>query len=133
MKSKNTKVIIASIALIALVGGCTVANTYHPDHKRDDSAAVETGNTEQKTENSTQMSAEMIDNIKSQLQIPADLATEDVIDMDNPSYWEAGDMWLVNCEFYHDGELVATALVDKETGELARNIMMYTDDSETNQ
>ena len=71
-------------------------------------------------------SADFIAFVKSQLNIPEDLDTEDVVDFDNPSYWEGGDMWLVNCEFYYDGKLVATAMADQESGLVVRNIMVYT-------
>ncbi|MCR5006754.1 MAG: RNA polymerase sigma factor [Clostridiales bacterium] len=68
---------------------------------------------------------EMIAYIKAQLQIPEDLETEDRIDFNDTTYWDVGEQWLVNCEFYYDGELVAAALVDRETGELVRNIILY--------
>ncbi len=70
-------------------------------------------------------SEEMIAYIKAQLQIPEDLETEDRIDFNDTTYWDVGEQWLVNCEFYYDGELIAAALVDRETGELVRNIILY--------
>ena len=65
-----------------------------------------------------------IDYVRSQLGIPADIAAEAVIG--SSSYWEAGDMWLVSIDFYHEGRLIASALVDQKTSEPARNILMYT-------
>ena len=70
-------------------------------------------------------SPEIVAYIKAQLGIPADLETEDHIDFNNTSYWDVSEKWLVSCEFYHDGKLIAGALVDQDTGELVRNIMMY--------
>ena len=72
--------------------------------------------------------AELTAYIKSQLGIPEDLETEDKIGWDEAFYWEVGNMWLINCEFFHNGNLVAAAMVDRETGDPARNIMMYTGD-----
>ena len=63
--------------------------------------------------------------IKSQLGIPEDLPTEDMIDIDDLTYWEAGDRYLVYCAFYYRGALIAAASVDWETGELVRDIMPY--------
>ena len=71
-------------------------------------------------------SPEMIAYIKEQLLIPEDLETEDRIDYQNATYWDPGEQWLVSCAFYHDGQLIASALVDRETGELVRDIMVYT-------
>lgn len=69
--------------------------------------------------------AEWIAHVKSQLGIPADLETQDVVDWEHPSYWEAAGTWTVHCEFYHGNTLVAYAMVDRTTGDLARDIMMY--------
>ena len=74
-------------------------------------------------------SASVIAGIKAQLGVPSDLATEDRIYYDEASYWEAGGVWLVQCEFYHNGELVAGASVDRDTGNVMRNIMVYGTDS----
>ena len=63
--------------------------------------------------------------IKEQLGIPADLVTEDRIYAGQRSYWEAGNIYLIRCEFYHDGTLIASAMVNAETGELARDIYAY--------
>ena len=129
MKEKNTKAMIAVVAAVAFIVGIALATLYHSMSSRPKESAQTQESTQAKE--SAQTDEEMIAYIKSQLGIPADLDTEDVINIDSPSYWEAGDMWLVNCEFYHEDKLVAAAMVDKETGDLARNIMMYTDDSET--
>ena len=63
------------------------------------------------------------DYIKEQLGIPRGMLTEDRMD-DYGSYWEGGGLF-VNCEFYHDGVLIAGAQVDYDTGELVRNILTY--------
>ena len=68
---------------------------------------------------------EWIAHVKSQLGIPADLETHDVVDWEHPYYWEASGTWTVRCEFYHGNTLVAYAMVDRTTGDLARDIMTY--------
>lgn len=70
-------------------------------------------------------SEETIAYIKAQLMIPEELETEDLIDFNDPTYWDASEQWLVDCEFYYNGELIAGALVDRDTGALVRNIMLY--------
>ena len=68
---------------------------------------------------------EWIAHVKDQLGIPADLETHNVVDWEHPSYWEASGTWTVRCEFYHGNTLVAYAMVDRTTGDLARDIMTY--------
>ena len=112
------------IALCLILCACGSTKTANPEATpapEPTPSPVETPAAEEPAEDMTVY-------IKSQLGIPADLETEDIIDFDNASYWEAGEMWLVNCEFYHDGKLVAAALVDRDTGEPARNILPYTGD-----
>ena len=70
--------------------------------------------------------AEWIAHVRDQLGIPADLETYDVVDWEHPVYWEAAEMWTVYCEFYHNNVLVAYTMVDRTTGDLARDIIMYT-------
>ena len=148
--------LIAAVMAVAVIGGGGAAAVYHARHIKQESAAVmdtraDNVNNKEEVTTSSQpdqkenvpaspvpasfedtgtgdSTGDMIDYIKSQLGIPADLETQDVVDFNHPYYWEGGDMWLVNCEFYHNGKLVAAAMVDQQTGELARNIMVYTEE-----
>ena len=138
-----TKFVVCIVVLTLMTGvGATTTSCSRQEGKRSETTtqvAEATTQPGEGTDNVTgeqttsadpteDSSAAMIAQIKDQLGIPADLDTEDKVDFDNPSYWEAGDMWLINCEFYYDGKLVAAALVNQETGELARNIMKYTEE-----
>ncbi len=42
-------------------------------------------------------------------------------------YWKVGQRDCVQCDFYENDELVAGAIVDANTGELVRNIWLYTE------
>ena len=42
------------------------------------------------------------------------------------AYWEAAGLWDIYVEITHNGKLVASGSFDVETGEMGRNIYIYT-------
>lgn len=59
------------------------------------------------------------------LGVPRDLDVQ--ITQGKPYYWEAGEIYRTEIEIYHNGEMIAAALVNSRTGELAGAIYMYSD------
>jgi hypothetical protein len=70
---------------------------------------------------------EQIDQMKRDLKIPDGLGTEVRVG-DEASYWEGAGIYIVYCEFLADGKVVASAYVDQKTGQLARDIMSYSEE-----
>lgn len=70
------------------------------------------------------LSQQMLEKVSRDLGVPENLAVE--IEQSNASYWDAGERWLIQVWVYYQGKIVAHAHVDATTGELMRNIFMYT-------
>lgn len=62
--------------------------------------------------------------IAKDLGVPDDLNVE--IRQSPKAYWEAAGLWDIYVEITHDGKLVASGSFDVETGEMGRNIYIYT-------
>lgn len=64
-----------------------------------------------------------LEKIRKDLGVPDNLnVTAEVGDI---VYWEGADTYIVRVSFLHNGEIVASASVDPNTGELARSIIAY--------
>ena len=66
---------------------------------------------------------EQLQSIKAALGVPEDLETD--IEQDEAYYWDAGQCWLVYISVYHDGDIIAAASVDADTGELVKDMWIY--------
>ena len=73
------------------------------------------------------LSDDQLAQIKQALGVPRILDVQ--VSVSNRSYWDAGERWLIQVSFYHNGEMVAGASVDADTLELCRNIMVYSGDA----
>ena len=62
--------------------------------------------------------------IAKDLAVPDDLNVE--IRQSPKAYWEAAGLWDIYVEITHNGKLVASGSFDVETGEMGRNIYIYT-------
>lgn len=62
--------------------------------------------------------------IAKDLGVPDDLNVE--IRQSPKAYWEAAGLWDIYVEITHNGKLVASGSFDVETGEMGRNIYIYT-------
>lgn len=62
--------------------------------------------------------------IAKDLGVPDDLNVE--IRQSPKAYWEASGLWDIYVEITHNGKLVASGSFDVETGEMGRNIYIYT-------
>ena len=121
---KKTVYLLMAVIMALVVTACGKTETISAE--TSDTPSEVTASSEQtETEPVTSFDSDRIASIKEQLRIPDDLETEDRIFDDSPNFWEGAGIWTVTCEFYHDGQLVACADVNQETGELARNIMVY--------
>lgn len=58
------------------------------------------------------------------LGVPDDLNVE--IRQSPKAYWESAGLWDIYVEITHNGKLVASGSFDVETGEMGRNIYIYT-------
>ena len=64
-----------------------------------------------------------IDIAKESLSVPNDSDIKcNISDIDDPSYWEAAGIYLISVSFWYKGELMATAMVNAQTGLPERNI-----------
>ena len=121
---KKTVYLLLAVIMALLVTAC--GKTEATSAETSDTPSEVTASSEHtETEPATSFDSDRIASIKEQLRIPDDLETEDRIFDDAPNYWEGAGIWTVTCEFYHDGQLIACADVNQETGELVRNIMVY--------
>lgn len=64
-----------------------------------------------------------VEKARKELQIPASANIS--WQVEDPYLWDAADVEVVPVTFYEDGEVVASAHCDIETGEPARSILMY--------
>ena len=62
--------------------------------------------------------------IAKDLGVPDDLNVE--IRQSPKAYWESAGLWDIYVEITHNGKLVASGSFDVETGEMGRNIYIYT-------
>lgn len=65
-----------------------------------------------------------LNSIRNELGVPADF--EVTFELGENYYWGAVGEWLVPVSIIHNGNVIASADVDAETGEVAKNICMYT-------
>ena len=121
---KKTVYLLMAVIMALVVTACGKTETISAETS-DPPSEVTASSEQTETEPVTSFDSDRIASIKEQLRIPDDLETEDRIFDDDPNFWEGAGIWTVTCEFYHDGQLVACADVNQETGELARNIMVY--------
>ena len=121
---KKTVYMLLAVIMALLVTACGKTEAT-PAETPETPPEVTASSEQTETESATSFDSDRIASIKEQLRIPDDLETEDRIFDDAPNFWEGAGIWTVTCEFYHDGQLVACADVNQETGELARNIMVY--------
>ncbi len=70
-----------------------------------------------------------IEIVRKNLGVPDDLSV--TAEVGELAYWEGADTYIVRVSFSHNGEMVASASVDPNTGELARSIIAYTAPSTT--
>ena len=92
-------------------------------------AETEPSNEEDTGETAGELTEADLNVIKEELMVPVDLQVETV--QSEPYYWDSGEIWLVNVEFYYNGNMVAGATVDAETLEAVRNIFVYSLPEET--
>ena len=121
---KKTVYLLLAVIMTLVVTACGKTETT-PAETPDTPPEVSAPSERTEAEPDVSFDSDRIASIKKQLMIPDDLETEDRIFDDAPNYWEGAGIWTVTCEFYHDGQLIACADVDRETGELARSIMAY--------
>ena len=74
-------------------------------------------------ENQSGFTVEQLEAIKASLGIPAGKQLE--IQQSEPYYWEAGERWLIQVDFYENGNYAAGAAFDRDTLEICANIYMY--------
>ena len=67
--------------------------------------------------------------VREQLSVPADL--EVTVRQSEVSYWDAGQIYTTNIAFEKDGAEVAGATVNALTGELVKDILMYSNNTKT--
>lgn len=72
-----------------------------------------------------QLTNAQIEQLKKNLGVPDNLTVTLVSENDKPSYWGIGECWCIGVYFQHDGEPVAGATIDLETGEAVREILEY--------
>lgn len=72
-----------------------------------------------------QLTNAQIEQLKKNLGVPDNLTVTLVSENDKPSYWGIGECWCIGVYFQHDGEPVAGATIDFETGEAVREILEY--------
>ena len=78
----------------------------------------------EETESDGSFTSQQLDTIREMLRVPD--TPEVTVTQDAPSYWDAGQRWLVQVTFYNsDGEMIAGAAFDEQTMEMCRNIYMY--------
>lgn len=75
-----------------------------------------------------QLTNAQIEQLKKNLGVPDNLTVTLVSENDKPSYWETGECWCIGVYFQHDGEPVAGATIDLETGEAVREILEYSEE-----
>ena len=64
-----------------------------------------------------------LETIRASLSVPTDRQVD--IQQSAPYYWEAGERWLIQVDFYENGNYAAGAAFDAVTGEMCSNIYMY--------
>lgn len=70
-----------------------------------------------------ELSEEQLQQIGQELKVPADLNIE--YTQDKAYYWEAGGRYATYVQIIYNDEVIATATVDSFTGELIKDIQMY--------
>lgn len=73
----------------------------------------------------SKLSNEQIETVRKELKVPDNL--EVTVEQGNSYYWSAGEVWVINVVFLHNGEYVAEATVNVETLEQVKNIRIYSE------
>ena len=64
-----------------------------------------------------------LQNLCTDLRVPANARV--TVQQGEPSYWSAGECWLIQVSVYEGEEFVAGASFDPQTMEMVRNIFLY--------
>ena len=70
------------------------------------------------------LTADQVETVRKELGVPDDIDV--TIAQRTPEYWDGGQRWLVDIEFYDGTTLIAAAAVDPQTTEPCRDIIRYT-------
>src|SRR5699024_1182029 len=70
------------------------------------------------------LTADQVETVRKELGVPDDIDV--TIAQRTPEYWDGGQRWLVDIEFYDGTALIAAAAVDPQTTEPCRDIIRYT-------
>lgn len=74
-----------------------------------------------------ELSGEQLKEIGQALRVPANLNVEYI--QDKAYYWEADGLYVTYVQIFYNNEVIATATVDSFTGELIKDILMYSNSS----
>ena len=70
------------------------------------------------------LTEDQVETVRKELGVPDDM--EVIVVQGTPEYWDGGQRWLVDIQFYDNTTLVAAAAVDPQTTEPCRDIISYT-------
>lgn len=98
--------------------------TYFSEYTPQNLDNIETESQSQDTQSAGVLTQAQFDTIKASLGVPDGLVVEAT--QSDMSYWDAGQCWVVNVSFSNNGDSVASATVNAETGEILKDILMYT-------
>lgn len=98
--------------------------TYFSEYTPQNLENTETESQSQDTQSAGVLTQAQIDTIKTSLGVPDELEAEAT--QSEMNYWEAGQCWVVTVSFSSNGNFIASATVNAETGEMLKDILMYT-------
>lgn len=98
--------------------------TYFSEYTPQNLENTETESQSQDTQSAGVLTQAQIDTIKTSLGVPDELEAEATQSEMND--WEAGQCWVVTVSFSSNGNFIASATVNAETGEMLKDILMYT-------
>ena len=94
------------------------------DAQSGSDSSEESTQTETNSNGEKILSTEQLEAIKTNLNVPADLNVD--IEQSEPTYWGAGGCWVTYVTYSYGGRTIAAAAVDSDTGELLKDILVYT-------
>ena len=94
------------------------------DAQSGSDSSEESTQTETNSNGEKILSTEQLEAIKTNLIVPADLNVD--IEQSEPTYWGAGGCWVTYVTYSYGGRTIAAAAVDSDTGELLKDILVYT-------
>ena len=98
--------------------------TYFSEYTPQNLENTETESQSQDTQSAGVLTQAQIDTIKTSLGVPDELEAEATQSEMND--WEAGQCRVVTVSFSSNGNFIASATVNAETGEMLKDILMYT-------